>query len=107
MREERAVHVLIWEFHVRAGCEADFEEAYGPGGDWARLFDSAPGYLGTELVRDPEDGRRYLTIDRWASAEAFSRFRESRASEYEALDARCSRWTEDETPLGAWRVVRG
>lgn len=107
MREERAEHVLIWEFHVREGREAEFEAAYGAGGDWARLFDSAPGYLGTELFRDPDDPRRYITIDRWASAEAFSRFREARAPEYEALDARCARWTEDETPLGAWRKVRG
>lgn len=107
MRDERADHVLIWEFRVRPGREAEFERAYGPAGDWVRLFDSAAGYLGTELFRDPDDPRRYLTVDRWASAEAFARFREARGAEYEALDARCSRWTEDETPLGAWRVVRG
>ena len=106
MDEQLAEHLLIWEFRVRPGCEAEFEETYGPRGAWARLFDSAPGYLGTQLLRDPEGERRYLTIDRWASAAAFSRFREVRAAEYEALDARCARWTEAETPLGAWVLVR-
>lgn len=100
-------HVLIWEFRVRAGCEAEFEAAYGPRGAWATLFGSAHGYLGTELFRDPEGERRYLTIDRWESAEAYARFRETHAAEYEALDVHCERWIEYETPAGAWKVVRG
>lgn len=106
MNGEREEHVLIWEFRVRAGSEAEFEAAYGPRGAWVALFRPARGYLGTELLRDPEDERRYLTVDRWESAEAFARFREAHAAEYEALDARCAGLTELETPLGAWKVLR-
>ncbi len=107
MNENGAEHVLIWEFRVRADREAQFEETYGPAGAWVKLFRTAEGYLGTELLRDPEIRRRYLTIDRWASPEAFTRFREGHAAEYEALDARCEPLTEAETPLGPWIVVRG
>lgn len=106
MTEEQSEHLLIWEFRVRPGREAEFEEVYGPQGAWAKLFDSAQGYLGTQLLVDPEGERRYLTVDRWASAAAFQRFRELRAAEYEALDARCAGFTDAETPLGAFRVVR-
>jgi heme-degrading monooxygenase HmoA len=103
MSEPPAQHVLIWEFRVREGHVAEFETTYGPDGAWAVLFRRARGYLGTELFRDPDDARRYLTVDRWESAEAFARFREAHGAAYEALDARCERWIEVETPLGAWR----
>ncbi len=103
MNASATEHVLMWEFRIHEGHVAEFEAAYGPRGAWAALFDAAPGYLGTELFRDPDDARRYLTIDRWESAEAFARFREARGAEYEALDARCERWIELETPLGAWK----
>jgi len=100
-------HVRVWEFHVRQGCEADFEAAYGPQGAWARLFAAAGGYLGTELLRDEKVPRRYLTLDRWVSAEAFDRFREASRAEYAALDAQCERWPEAETAVGVWARLGG
>ena len=99
---DRGGHVLLWEFRVIDGAEAAFEAAYGPEGDWARLFARAEGYLGTELWRDAATPGRYLTVDRWTSAAAHDRFLERHAAEYAALDARCQAWTSAETALGAW-----
>ncbi len=48
------------------------------------------------LIRDVSRRGRYLTVDRWATAEAFDVFRRTHAAEYEALDARCEPWTETE-----------
>jgi 8-oxo-dGTP pyrophosphatase MutT (NUDIX family) len=95
-------HVIVWEFRVRAGREIEFEAAYGPEGDWARLFRRDPAYLGTELLRDRSDRLRYLTIDHWASGAANDAFRERWRSEYEALDRRCDALTEHEEPLGRY-----
>jgi heme-degrading monooxygenase HmoA len=102
-----AGHVLVWEFLVRAGAEADFEAAYGPAGAWAQLFGRADGYLGTELLRDPARRGRYLTIDRWASSADHARFLARHGAEYAALDARCEAWTEEEVALGAWTARPG
>lgn len=99
------MHVLVWEFHVRPGSEPAFEAAYGPTGDWARLFGEAPGFLGTELLRDPAQKGRYLTLDRWDSADAFADFRAARDADYRALDARCEPWTTLETSLGAFAAA--
>jgi 8-oxo-dGTP diphosphatase len=93
-------HVIVWEFRVRPGREVEFEAAYGPEGDWARLFRRDPAYLGTDLLRDGADRRRYLTIDHWTSGAANDAFRERWRSEYEALDRRCEALTEHEEPLG-------
>lgn len=98
-------YLLVWEFRVRAECERAFCTAYGPRGDWAQLFAQADGYLGTELLRDPQTVGRYLTIDRWTHADAFARFRSVYSVEYAALDARCEPWTQAETALGTWQRV--
>jgi len=93
------MHVLLWSFRCRAGREPAFESAYGPAGDWARLFGTDPAFLGTELMRG-SDGT-YLTIDRWTSAEAHAAFRERHRDAYDALDRQCEPLTENETPLAA------
>ena len=93
------MHVLLWSFRCRAGAEPAFEAAYGPAGDWARLFATDPAFLGTELMRG-SDGT-YLTVDRWTSADAFASFLARNRDAYEALDARCAPLTESETALAA------
>jgi heme-degrading monooxygenase HmoA len=99
------MHVIIWEFRARAGREEEFERAYGPAGDWARLFERGEGYLGTELHRDGAGGRRYVTIDRWASREAFEAFRARWKKDYDDLDRRCEALTEHEAPIGSFTSV--
>ncbi len=87
------------------GCAPEFERAYGPDGDWVRLFRRASGHLRTELLRDTDRPARYLTIDVWESRAAWERFRARWAAEYAALDARCGALTTRETQLGGFDDV--
>ena len=93
-------HVLVWEFRPAAGRESEFERAYGPDGDWARLFRRDPAYLGTDLLRGP-DGR-YLTLDRWRSRAAFEGFRATHAGDYAALDRKMEALTSQEAAIGSF-----
>jgi heme-degrading monooxygenase HmoA len=95
--------VIVWEFYVRRGVEPEFERAYGPEGDWARLFAKSPDYLGTELLADASERGRYVTIDRWTSEVAYERFRSSFSADYESLDRKMERLTEREGALGSFR----
>lgn len=99
------MYVILWEFLARAGNEKDFERVYGPQGDWAALFARADGFLGSALLRDPGRARRYVTLDRWESREAYEHFRQSFATEYEALDQRAEGLTESETALGSFVAI--
>lgn len=99
------MYVLAWQFVVKPGAVEAFRAAYGPAGDWAALFGSAEGYHGTELLRDERDPTRFVTLDRWASRDAWKAFRRRFAAEYAALDARCDALTSSETPLGAFEAV--
>jgi len=97
--------IYIWAFEVRPGREAEFTHAYGPDGDWERLFRRAPGYLHTELLRDNENRRRYLTIDHWESEAAQRAFPERFAAEFTKIDRACEQFTESETLIGHFTLV--
>lgn len=96
--------VVVWKFDIAEGKIAAFEAAYGPQGAWAQLFGTSPDYLGTELLRDAYIPGSYLTIDRWASEDAFRAFRKDHDSEYEALDRSSDAFTSQETRIGAYTV---
>lgn len=99
------MHVIVWEYRVSAENTSEFERHYAPAGSWYNLFSKAAGYLGTDLLIEPERPGRYVTIDRWASPEAYALFQATWGAEYRALDARCDGLTERESFLGAFTTV--
>src|SRR5947209_1148929 len=66
--------VALWEYEVKPGCEKRFEEAYGPGGGWVRLFRSDSNHIETRLLRDPFRRAIYVTVDFWNSRGAYEKF---------------------------------
>lgn len=98
-------HEIVWEFRVSTARTAEFEQAYGSEGDWARLFRSAPGFIETRLLRDTENEGRYLTVDRWESREAFDHFKHRYATQYSELDTQLEGIAWSETRLGAFDTV--
>lgn len=96
--------VVVWQFEVAEEKIVAFEAAYGPEGNWAKLFRSSPQYLGTELLHDAYVPGSYLTIDRWTSEEAFRKFRKDHDAAYEVLDRTCDALTQRETRIGAYTV---
>lgn len=95
-------YLIIWEFQVRPGMEQKFEQDYGENGLWARFFRHGAGYVRTELVRDLEQPRRYVTLDFWISRAAYSEFRSEHAAQYKAIDEKCEAMTESEKELGTF-----
>lgn len=106
MQHAASRYAYIWEFSVKEGCESQFEQRYGPEGDWAQLFRRSTGYLGTELHRDIAVTGRYVTVDHWISKLACDAFREAWADDFHALDEACETLTTDEKLLGSFDSVR-
>jgi heme-degrading monooxygenase HmoA len=96
--------VVIWQFEIAEEKTAAFEAAYGGDGAWAQLFRTSPHYIGTELLRDAYVPGSYLTIDRWASEDAFRAFRKDHDSGYESLDRSSDALTTRETRIGAFTL---
>jgi heme-degrading monooxygenase HmoA len=99
------MYVILWEYHVKAEKQAEFERFYSANGAWADLFKKSAGYLRTEFLRDETNPQRYLTIDRWNSEAEFRQFLIQRETEYKTLDAACAHLAEKELLLGKWSSV--
>lgn len=97
--------LVLWEFDVKQGCEERFESVYGPTGDWARLFRLDPAYQRTLLLRDPSRPRTYVTLDFWASQDAYESFRQANLEAYSALDEQCEELTSAERKIGAFEQI--
>lgn len=93
------MYLIIWKYEVLADTETDFRVAYGPDGEWTRLFARHDGFLGTELIATDEP-RKYFTIDRWESAEAFHAYMERDPEEYRRLDQQFEGFTISEELVG-------
>lgn len=93
---------VIWEYEVRAGCEAAFVALYGADGAWVALFREYDGFLGTELLRDADDPSRFATIDRWSSPEAYDAFLTAAESRYAQIDAMGDALTSAERRIGSY-----
>jgi heme-degrading monooxygenase HmoA len=101
-----AVHTIVWQFTVEQRNVDAFVAAYGPAGDWARLFQQGHGFLGTALLRDAANPLRFVTVDRWDSAEDFERFREVSGNAYAELDSRLEPLTASEQLIGRFSEER-
>ena len=85
--------VILWEFEVKPGSEAAFENVYGPAGAWAQLFQRDPHYRGTKLLRDVARPFHFCTLDYWDFESAYRQFLARYESAYKELDRHCQAFT--------------
>jgi hypothetical protein len=97
--------LVLWEYEVKSGSEKQFEDLYGPAGDWVRLFRSDLHYRETRLLRDPFRSNVYLTLDFWTSRDSCEQFMSAHGAEYQAIDALGERLTASERRAGAYESV--
>jgi heme-degrading monooxygenase HmoA len=94
------MYAVIWRYKVRPQAIDEFEQAYGPQGDWVRLFKLDKGFMNSELLRSTQEPDAFVTIDRWVSRDHFMAFLQRLGDAYAALDARMAGLTLMEMRLG-------
>jgi len=99
--------VALWEYEVKPGCEERFENAYGPDGEWVRLFQRDSHYYQTRLVKDALHRGVYLTMDFWESRGAYEDFMAGHRAQYEAIDPMGEELTVKERQIGWFEMVEG
>jgi heme-degrading monooxygenase HmoA len=100
------IFVRVWRYTVAEARREAFERAYGPEGDWARLFARQEGFRGTELLGAADSGSdgtlAYVTIDRWRDRADWGAFLAEHGEDYRALDVRLDKLTLQEEDHGDW-----
>lgn len=98
------MYCYVWSFLVHSEYVREFESAYGPEGDWSRLFRNDPQYIRTQLLVDRDHPGRFLTIDFWSSYEACAAFRKRCAAEFDALNKSFEKFTIEEVQVGSFEA---
>jgi heme-degrading monooxygenase HmoA len=96
--------VILWEYEVKPGSEERFQKAYGPSGDWVRLFQRDPHFRGTQLLRDPARPLFYFTIDFWDSETAYENFLSANRAAYEQIDRDTGQLTQHELKIASFAL---
>jgi quinol monooxygenase YgiN len=91
---------IIWRFRAKPNKSDEFLLVYSWKGQWAKLFGRSVEYQGTILLQDISDPLLFIVIDRWASKDSFTRFREQFGPDYERLDEQCNDLTDEENLIG-------
>lgn len=99
------MYVIVWRFQAKPGLETEFEQAYGADGQWVALFSRDPAYIGTELLRDAERPGYYVSVDRWASRDAYDAFKQRERAAYEEVDRRCEALAILEKDVGRFEAA--
>lgn len=92
--------LALWEFEVKSGCADRFQCAYGPQGEWVRLFRTDPDFIETRLLQDAAAPNKFITLDFWQTRDAYETFKELNHAAYAALDRDFENLTVFENCIG-------
>jgi hypothetical protein len=96
---------IVWQFNVKNGREAEFEQLYGADGEWTTMNRHTRSYLGSSFLRDQSQASRYLVIEYWSEmlvAEQHKAYHPGALTEFEA---RRTELVESTEPLGVFTAL--
>ena len=102
MANPDGVYVRICEYTARPEVRAEFENFYGPDGEWVQFFRRSKGFMRKEFLRDRNAENRYLSLDYFVSKSAYDDFLRDFRQEYDALDRRCDGVRDTQKEIGAF-----
>jgi quinol monooxygenase YgiN len=96
---------IVWQFEVKKGREAEFEEVYGVDGEWTAMNRQTRSYLGTSFLRDQTRTTRYLVIEYWSEMLVYEQHRKSRTAAMTSLEQRSAALVDRVEPMGIFTAL--
>jgi len=96
---------IMWQFDVKKGREAEFEELYGVDGEWTALNRRTRSYLGTSFLHDQNRDSRYIIIEYWSEMIVYEEHRASRSAAIDSLEKRSAALVDAAVPLGIFTAL--
>ncbi len=96
---------IMWQFDVKNGREAEFEQLYGIEGEWTAMNRRTRSYLGTSFLRDQNRTARYMVIEYWSEMLVYEQHRGSQVAAIASVEARRTALVETMEPLGIFTAL--
>lgn len=96
---------IMWQFEVKTGCEAEFEQLYGAKGEWTAMNRHTRSYLGSSFLRDQNRSSRYIVIEYWSEMVVYEQHRSFRADAIDSLEQRSAGLVDSIEPMGIFTAL--
>jgi hypothetical protein len=96
---------IVWQFEVKEGREAEFEELYGVDGEWTAMNRHTRSYLGTSFLRDQNRATRYIVIEYWSEMVVYEQHRAYRSAAITSLEQRSAALVDTVEPMGIFTAL--
>lgn len=96
---------MAWEFDVKKGKQAEFEQFYGAAGEWTAIARRSRSYLGTSFLHDFAQPTRYLLVEYWSEMVVYERHQEDFRRDIERLERRRDLLLASCQPLGIFSAL--
>lgn len=96
---------IVWQFVVKEGRQAEFEQLFGADGDWTLMNRRTRSYLGSSFLRDQSETSRYLVVEYWSEMLVYEQHRSYRSDAIAALEERRAALVETVEPLGVFSAL--
>jgi hypothetical protein len=96
---------IMWQFDVKHGREAEFEQLHDVDGEWTATNRTARSYLGSSFLRDQNRSSRYILIEYWSEMLVYEQHRVFRSDVVASLEERRRALVESIEPLGIYSAL--
>src|SRR3954471_23953158 len=96
---------IMWQFDVKTGREAEFEELYGADGAWTAMNRHTRSYLGTSFLNDQNLPSRYIVIEYWSEMLVSEPARGVRSAAAAAFEAKRTELIQSVEPMGVFTAL--
>ncbi len=94
-----------WEFNVKTGHEARFEELFGADGAWQAMARRSRSFLGSSFLRDLAQPTRYVLVEYWSEMLVYEKHQADFSDEIRELEAQRDELVQAMTPTGIFQAL--
>jgi hypothetical protein len=105
MLQKTCMIAITWQFDVKKGREAEFEQLHGVDGEWTILNRQTRSYLGSSFLREQNRATRYLLVEYWSEMLVYEQHKAYRSDAIASLERRRTELVENVEPLGVFTAL--
>ena len=96
---------VVFQFEVKPGRQAEFEQLHGADGEWTALSRQSRSFIGSSFLREFSTAPRYLLVEYWSEMVVYERHLKHFEAHVQRLDRDRADMVLTTVPLGIYNAL--